>query len=631
MLLLLIPASILADAEPPARASLPPEKEEWIQIETAHFTIFSNAPEKRALELGRSLERFRAVLSAFQTKLRIDPPQPDFIYIFKNQESFNAYNLRVGGKLAEISGLFHPGWDANYILMSAAWNQDPRPTIYHEFTHQFISNNLTAIPTWFNEGMAEYYSTFTGNDKRASLGMPVPEHVQWLSYHSFIPLKQLFGQEYNPDFYTEVTRAGTFYAQSWALVHYLLANGAERRAQAGRFLDGVSAGLSPEAALQASLQMSLDKLQQEVQGYVARGRFNYSEVTFTDKFHVDDTAKTRTMSRSESLARLGELLLHMQDERLSDAEAHLREALKLEPESGVALMNMGTLLAWKGEFAAALPLFEKAAATRPEDPLLSYREARALLHRKEGERAVGEHAGETIPEATFIRARELLNRSIKYKPNFAEAYIELGNLASSAGGNLQEGIEALEKARTFLPTRLDVAMNLFFLYMESHNRAAAQALYDKVIVPQRDETAIRWARLRLEDDDRVAQIAAGGNGAAPAAGSESAAGANSATPPDQALFEQRKRSYIEMLEKALKDTTDPESRKRLEEEIARAKARVNYPAQVDAFNQAVKLANARDHRGALAILEKLAPEVQEPELRTRVEQMLADLKKRVAK
>src|SRR5262245_49431865 len=152
------------------KSSLPPEKEEWIQIETAHFTIFSNAPERRALELGRSLERFRAVLSAFQTDLRIDPPQPYFIYISRNHESFNAYTLRENGKLAEISGLCNPGWDANYIMMSAAWNEDPRPIIYHEFTHQFIGNNLAAVPTWFNEGLAEYYSTFIGDDKRASLG-----------------------------------------------------------------------------------------------------------------------------------------------------------------------------------------------------------------------------------------------------------------------------------------------------------------------------------------------------------------------------------------------------------------------------------------------------------------------------
>lgn len=61
------------------------------------------------------------------------------------------------------------------------------------------------------------------------------------------------------------------------------------------------------------------------------------------------------------------------------------------------------------------------------------------------------------------------------------------------------------------------------------------------------------------------------------------------------------------------------------------RAQVNFPAQVDAFNQSVKLANAGDYPGARAILEKLLPQVQDAELHRRVEQMLADLKKRTVK
>lgn len=618
----MLPSALPAAETSTPNSSLPSNKEDWIQIETAHFRIYSNAPERRALELGRSLERFRAVLAAFQTNLRLDTPQPNFIYIFKNQESFNAYNLRVGGKLAEVSGLFHPGWDANYIIMSAAWNLDPRPTIYHEFTHQFVRSNLAIVPAWFNEGLAEYFSTFVGDDKRASLGKPVPEHVQWLSYNDFIPLEKLFEQDYDPDFYTEVTRAGTFYAESWALVHYLLANGAERKSQTGKFLDGIIQGMSPEAALQASLHVSLSGLQKECQAYVARNRFNYSEITFSDKFRVDDSAKVRPMGRSESLARLGELLLNLQEERLPDAEAHLREALRLDPEGGIPLMNMGTLLAAKGEFDKAVSLFERAAASLPDDPLLYYREARALLHRKEGERAVGEESIGSAPPETVERARVLLKRTLKIRPSFAEAYIELGNLSDAPGGSLEEGIEALEKARTLMPSRLDVTMNLFFLNLKMGNRAAAQELFDKAIVPQRDEESIRWARLRLEYD---AQVRAAGK-------AEAVAPEGPGTPvpvPDEALFQERKRSYVQILEEALKTTSDPESRKRLEAEIARAQATIYLPGQIDAFNKAVDLANAKDYPGAVTILEKLLPQVQDEELRTRVEAMLADLKKRV--
>src|SRR5439155_27376180 len=164
--------------------------------------------------------------------------------------------------------------------------------------------------------------------------------------------------------------------------------------------------------------------------------------------------------------------------------------------------------------------------------------------------------------------------------------------------------------------------NLFYLYVKSENRSAAQALFDKVIAPHKDEGAIRWARLGLEAYDSAHRPK-------DAESTEDIPGKTSAVPPDEALFEQRKRSYIETLEKSLKETTDPESRKRLEEAIAQTRAQVNLPAQIDVFNQAVKQANAQDYVGAMASLEKLLPEVQDSELRTRIEQMLTSLKQRI--
>ena len=80
-------AVVLLGALPASTAAavqLPPETDRWIQVRTAHFIFYSNASERRTLDLGRGLERFRATLSRFNTTFNIDPPVTTAIYVFKD-------------------------------------------------------------------------------------------------------------------------------------------------------------------------------------------------------------------------------------------------------------------------------------------------------------------------------------------------------------------------------------------------------------------------------------------------------------------------------------------------------------------------------------------------------------------
>src|SRR5258705_6509810 len=79
-------------------SALLPETDAWIQIKTAHFVFYSNTSEKRTLELGRRLERFRAALARFNKKFRIDPPVTTSIYVFKNDLSLTPYKIRFNGR-----------------------------------------------------------------------------------------------------------------------------------------------------------------------------------------------------------------------------------------------------------------------------------------------------------------------------------------------------------------------------------------------------------------------------------------------------------------------------------------------------------------------------------------------------
>src|SRR5439155_3019105 len=108
-----------------AGATLPPVTDEWIRVKTAHFVLYSNASERRTLDLGRRLERFRAALARFNRKFVVDPPVVTSLFIFRDDASLTPYKTRFNGRAVEMSGLFVGRSDGNYILVNGAKQGDP--------------------------------------------------------------------------------------------------------------------------------------------------------------------------------------------------------------------------------------------------------------------------------------------------------------------------------------------------------------------------------------------------------------------------------------------------------------------------------------------------------------------------
>src|ERR1041384_7430897 len=81
----------------------------------------------------------------------------------------------------------------NYITLTTEARPDsPFGIIFHEYTHLLIENTLLDPPVWFNEGLAEYYSTFdvSSDNRKITLGKPIGNHV-YLLRERFMPLEEL--------------------------------------------------------------------------------------------------------------------------------------------------------------------------------------------------------------------------------------------------------------------------------------------------------------------------------------------------------------------------------------------------------------------------------------------------------
>ena len=599
-------AGVLLLAWCPAGAgatTLPDRGEPWIKVRTAHFTLFSNASEDYTVEIGTNLERFREALTRLFSGLAANSPIPTFIYVFKHDASFRPYKMRVASGPANVSGFFAAHRDGNYVGIDATPPTDPWSVIYHEYVHYFLNNNFSDIPLWFNEGTAECFSTFRAAGSKVEIGRPIDDHVDHLKSSKWIAISDLFAIDVDSKDYNEGARQGTFYAESWALVHYLAWGRTDAKARGVEFFRQFQPRADLKDALRPIVGASWSELEERLVQYVRRARFTYNVLELED-LGAEPPRPPIPMTRAETLSRLGDYLLHSQTGREEDAQAHFQAAILAEPAHAPAYAGMGYLRDVQKRHDDAASYYEKALALDPDDPLTLFLYAESIMERVSPSGAVTRITGKGPPPADLSRARDLYARSIRLRPDIAEAYAGLGATFTLVDDGLAKGIEALEKARTMLPSRMDVVLNLAGLYARSGQRARAQDLVERLLARSGDRQAIEAGReILLEADLKEAETLV--NKGDVDAG-------------------------VALIKDVQSKTHDAGLRQRLGEELARIADARTRNRQVDAYNRAVALANSGDYRKAAAILERLAGEVKDPGLARDARKLLESVRKAIA-
>ena len=120
--------------------ALPRAEEPWIRADTRNFTIFSNADVEVVSALSSDLELLHSVLESLNRGRTLVSPIPTYVFIFRDEESFRPYKLRVGGQPAPISGYFLSHQHANFVrakkgaLLGArrVWCSPPRSSRPYE-------------------------------------------------------------------------------------------------------------------------------------------------------------------------------------------------------------------------------------------------------------------------------------------------------------------------------------------------------------------------------------------------------------------------------------------------------------------------------------------------------------------
>ena len=413
----------------------------WTQVRTPHYLLLGDARAGDIRAVAQRFEQFHGVMQRVLSRAAVTSSAPTVVLVFANERSFSPYQPVYDGKRANVGGLFLGASDINYVAMNVEGGASAYPTIFHELTHLFVGNAVRHPPMWFNEGLAEYYSTFEmrGRDK-VILGRPVMEHIGLLR-ERFLPMRDLLLADDYTALHNDRGRLGVFYAQSWALVHLLRGNPATRD-RFSDYLRRVSAGATADGALEQAFGLDLAAIEKALRRYVRQYQMS-AEMWTLDSALPESAAVSSDASEATVLGHLARVL--MRQDRLDAADERLAAALKLEPENGLVLAMLAQLRLQQKRPADTWKILTGAKPTG--DFFSEYLFGYALLDYAEH---VGWESRET--EAAIAPMRERLSTAARLDGTVAEAWHALTH-AHLLAGELTEAEAAITRALDLAPAR----------------------------------------------------------------------------------------------------------------------------------------------------------------------------------
>jgi hypothetical protein len=341
-----------------ALAALVQAAPHWTYGTSEHFEVYTTGGEKRAHEALESFERIRGF---FIDYLKLSPARqnPTRLIVFSGASEFKPYRPNE----AAIA-YYQPGPDRDVIVMRSLQAED-EPVAIHEYAHLVLRQAGNRFPIWFNEGIAEFFSTMAPFGGAMSIGRVPRDRLLYLSSGAkLIDLPRLLAVERDSPEYNTKAHAGVFYSESWALVHMLLTD-ARYRATSGQLIALMSTGTATVADLERLYGKPIAAISGDLVSYIHGGRYAYFSTTYRDPSDAQYT--TRPATDFESGLATANMLAGSRD-----GEDRARAAfaqLAVDHADDVSLVESEALFELQhGHQDAARPLFARAVALGSNSP-----------------------------------------------------------------------------------------------------------------------------------------------------------------------------------------------------------------------------------------------------------------------
>ncbi len=483
---------------------------QWIEVRSPHFAVMTDAGDKRGREVALRLEQMQAVFAGFLLKQDLTRPIPLTVIAFRGDKEYSQIAPHKQGAPIAAPAFLLRGEDRDFLVLNL-FAPEPWRAAAHDLAHAFLEGNYPTTTSWFDEGLAEYFSSIQLDNKRIDIGGD-PELAPFLKTDIFDTTNQkqelpkpltdfllapiwinmadlLTMQRTGP----EGTHRTLFHAQSWMTIHYLLAQ--KKMTETGTFFDLLQNQKVPvEQAVQRAYGMTSKQFEQAVKDYfkaqkdlfAARDEAQQAvEITIPQPYQYPSPIDPETVAYSvkplpelEGRVAVAEMEARLPEHRANvqaEIQAMMRECPEKDkdkekecPETASEHRVLGWIALETKQWDAAVEEFAKALELNVNDNWSHY-----------------------YLSVTKFRAAQATNQSVKglanalldlrvvidWYPEFAEAHSLLG-LGRIEGGGITSAAEAMQAAIRLNPRHEWYQVNLAKIYTEAKKFDAARALLD---------------------------------------------------------------------------------------------------------------------------------------------------------
>jgi len=518
-----------------ASAAEPP----WLEIHSPHFTVVTDAGDKKGREVALRFEQMRAVFASLLGKERLNQPVPLTILALKNDKAYYQAGPLRQGQPIDVPGFFLHGDDQDFIILNL-FEEESWRAVAHDFAHMLINYNYPPAEGWFDEGLAEYFSSIRLDDKQVEIGgdpelspsvtqdllgnqrdnHPPKSLTELLGAQVWLSLPDLFTMKHDTSTLSEGTHHTLYYAEAWIVIHYLLHE--KRLPETGTYFDLVlNQHVLAEDAIQKAYGMSSAQMEQAVKDYF------HSQSTLLNalgnaRLRTQDTGHSTNPPESEQAysfpTPVGPDDSAILSKPLPEADARAFYAgvqVRIPERREIGLKDLRTLSTTPTPADVKAETKQEKAQKNSEDPdqLPTNTSGNALAHRilawdhiQHGE---FDDALNELSSAAALNPRDLwvryylsvlkqrlaqskhtemqglanmmldLRGVLEWYPEFADAYDLLAQ-ARNEGGSTPAAMQAERAAMMLSPRNENYVYHLALIYIASKKWEAAEALLDRL-------------------------------------------------------------------------------------------------------------------------------------------------------
>jgi tetratricopeptide (TPR) repeat protein len=496
------------------------DEPKWIEVHTAHFSVLTDAGDKRGREVALRMEQMRAIFGQLLLKDKLKMPVPITVIALKSDKR---YGTVAPAKQSMAGGFYVPGPDRIYIVLNL-FETDPWRSVAHPLAHYLLNYNYPPAQGWFDEGLAEYFGSIQIGKQVAIGGDPelapewhedifdelrrdpnVPQSLtQLVSSPVWLSMVDLFTMKHDGSGTREGTHNTLYYAQSWMVVHYLLNK--NKMPEAGMYFDLVLNQKVPvEKAMVQAFDMSPAQMEDAVKTYfkslsglgialdqskkpIADPVDTQQPDHFALPFDVDEIGMAVTsVNDEEARAEIDDVMSRVPEHR--DQALRDLQLLTADPKDNEAAHRaLARDDLRQKRFDAAADELEKAAELNPRDPWIWY--YRAALKYQKAQATRQEMQG-------LANMMQDLRAVADWYPELADAYNMLG-MARVEGGGINSALEAQRQAIALAPRNVEYQFNLGQIYVAGKKWDLAREVFTRLKAGP-DRAAAAAAKQQLED------------------------------------------------------------------------------------------------------------------------------------